>query len=405
MTFDNASLRFQTYDPFLQLQTVESVWLSLQHRSEHTYFTSWGWISVWLKSLPCETRLELIVGYLGDLPVLAFFIGKKKKNRYGVLPSEVFALNATAVQTYDDIYAEYNSILYDSAALKDKAEAIRYLSALGWDEFKFSWVSSKFVQDFDLLNQERRYPFRVLEAHSAASYWTDLQKVRAANLDLYALLSPNKRNQIRRSIKQYEANGGALVVQEATNQAEALSMFERLVALHQAKWSKAGRPGAFANRYVYQFHKELIRSRFEAQEIQLLHIFNSAGSLGYLYCFVYGGQVLFYQSGFNYLPQNVYRPGLVSHYHAIMYNASKNRNVYDFLAGDTPYKQSFSTNIVTMYEIKLVKNACRFLIGNSAIEIKRAVQRVPGLAERLKRIRYRIKAARSIGERQDDEIS
>ncbi|MCC7119435.1 MAG: GNAT family N-acetyltransferase [Anaerolineales bacterium] len=395
MTLRNAPLRFQTYDPFAHMQTVESVWLDLQSRSEHTYFTSWGWISVWLNSLPRETRLELVVGYLGDVPALAFFVGKRQKRKYGLLPSKIFSLNSTAVQSYDEIYAEYNSILYDPSALTDRAEVMRHLSALEWDEFDFPWVSAKFERDFDLLNRERRYPFFALATHSATSYFVDLQKIRAANLDFYALLSSNKRSQIRRSVKQYESNGGALVVHEAASAAEALEMFERLVALHQTEWNKLGRPGAFANRYVYQFHRELIRSRFTAQEIQLLHVFNSAGSLGYLYCFTYRGHILFYQSGFNYLPQNVYRPGLVSHYRAIVYNASKGGSVYDFLAGDAPYKQSFSTDSAEMYKIRLVKNEFRFSIENLIVRAKRAIQKAPGLEERLKRARYRIKTARA----------
>jgi CelD/BcsL family acetyltransferase involved in cellulose biosynthesis len=89
-------------------------------------------------------------------------------------------------------------------------------------------------------------------------------------------------------------------------------------------------------------------------------------TIGYLYNLVYDKNVLFYQSGLNYSGSNIYRPGLISHYYAIIHNAQKGMDVYDFLAGDSDYKKSLSTNSCRMYWARLVKGKPRLYLGKLA---------------------------------------
>jgi CelD/BcsL family acetyltransferase involved in cellulose biosynthesis len=60
--------------------------------------------------------------------------------------------------------------------------------------------------------------------------------------------------------------------------------------------------------------------------------------LGYLYNFQYGERVYSYQSGFSYSDDNRHRPGLLAHALAIEQARQRGMRVYDFLAGDAPYK-------------------------------------------------------------------
>jgi len=60
--------------------------------------------------------------------------------------------------------------------------------------------------------------------------------------------------------------------------------------------------------------------------------------LGYLYNFEYGERVYSYQSGFSYSDDNRHRPGLLAHALAIEQARQRGMRVYDFLAGDAPYK-------------------------------------------------------------------
>ena len=71
----DGNFNFQTYNPFESFDRVEELWKMMLEKSQHSYFTSWGWISTWIKSLPAESGVSLIVGSRNDTPALAFLIG------------------------------------------------------------------------------------------------------------------------------------------------------------------------------------------------------------------------------------------------------------------------------------------------------------------------------------------
>lgn len=386
-------LQFQTYNPFEKFDRVEEIWKTMLGKSRHSYFTSWGWISTWIKSLPAESGVRLIVGNQDDTPMLAFFVGDRRHRKYGFLPSRTFSLNATGDPYYDILYIEYNSILSDAASGPFVQELSNYLESQDWDEFILPGMSPEFLQRIGMLDDNGSGRFHVLSDEISNSYYVNLEKIRAAGMDFMKLLSSNKRSQIRRSIKQYELDG-KVEIKEAQNLDEALAMFDELVAMHQKEWNRRGQPGVFSNQYMLQFHRELIRSRFEHHEIQFLKIGAGEKAIGYLYCFMYHGDVLFYQSGFSYSTENVYRPGLVSHYYAILHNAAKGMKTYDFLAGESDYKKSLSTDSISMYWMRWIKSRRRLSIEKGILALKDRVKSMPGLANQLKRLRNSLRSAR-----------
>lgn len=386
-------LRFQVYNPFRNFERVEEIWKTMLAKSRHSYFTSWGWISTWIKSLPAASEVELFVGYRGDAPVLAFFMGSREYRKYGLLPSRILSLHATGNPYYDCLYIEYNSILNDATAGAFFRELCAYLNNLRWDEIVLPGLSSEFFRGSEAPGADYSGNFYVLFDAIENSYYVDLEKIRSAGMDLLKLLSANKRSQIRRSIRQYELQG-PVQIEEAASADEALAMLEDLAAAHQREWNRRGEPGVFSNRYLRQFHQELVRARFDYGEIQLLKISANAKPIGYLYNFVYRENVLFYQSGFQYGAENVYRPGLVSHYYAILHNAAKGLKTYDFLAGESEYKKSFSTDSTQMYWMRWIKNPRRYFIEKNIIAVKNRVKSTPDLAKRIKRMRNWIRAAR-----------
>lgn len=369
------ALNLRSCNPFRDFDLVEKIWCTLLEKTNHSYFMSWGWMANWIKSLPADSDVRLLVGYIEKDPVLAFFVGSKKRRKYGFLSTRIMSLNSSADPYFDQLYIEYNSILLDqSISLSDKI----FQTILGlqdWDEFILPGVSSELVENYKLLNNYDGQRVHFLVDGSMKSFFVELEKIREAGMSYLQILSANKRSQIRRSIKQYEKDGNIQVV-EAASVDECLVMFDELVSLHQKEWVKREMPGAFSNTYLYHFHRDLICSRFANGEIQLLHIFNNKMTIGYLYNFTYRGNVLFYQSGFNYMNENVYRPGIVSHYFAILHNASKNYLIYDFLAGDSAYKSSLSTNSIPIYWARLIKKRWRWLLVKKVFEVKNLLERL-----------------------------
>ncbi len=365
---NKSKFTFQSHNPHTDFELVEKTWLSLQGKCQHSFFTSWGWISTWLKDLPSSTDVRYILGYIHDEPVLAFFIGRGKRMSHRIIPVTTISLNATADRQYDELTIEYNSMLFNREHKISMNEILEYLKAIDWNEFILSGVSYRFVSSLNVLEHPGNN-IHFLVDRTTNTYFVELEKIRETDMDYFKLISSNKRNQIRRSIKQYERDG-KITVRESASTDEALQMLDELAALHQQEWTKRGSDGSFSNKFFYQFHKDLIRNRFDLGEIQLLHIFTHARTIGYLYNFVYQGNVLFYQCGFNYMTENVYRPGLVSHYLAIMHNAQKNMKTYDFLAGDSAYKTSLSTNSSPMYWLRYIKNRSLYDLEILATRLK-----------------------------------
>ncbi|NJN79558.1 MAG: GNAT family N-acetyltransferase [Anaerolineales bacterium] len=313
----------------MDLDTIKEIWIHLLNRSAYQYFMSWSWVSTWINTLPSDSKIQLHVAYQQDRPLVAFFLGQRNIRKYGILPSRLLSLNSTGDSYYDVLYIEYNSVLYDSSTNLDIDNILNYIFNLDWDELMFPGMSEKFVTDFNLLDKARKLKYNLLVEHVDSSFFVNLQKIRDAEMGFLKTLSSNRRSQLRRSLKQYEMNG-LIHIHEAASTDEALVMLDELVRLHQHEWKQRGWPGLFSNQYFYQFHKNLIHAGYEKGEIQLLHFYTDQIEIGYVYCFIHHKTVLFYQSGFQYQLENNFRPGLVSHYLAVLYNANKNMDLYDF---------------------------------------------------------------------------
>lgn len=378
-------LKFVQYNPIDNYSLAEKYWCALLQECQHHYFLTWGWMSTWLKSLPQKNGVRLIIGFLGDEPALAFFAGLTNKNWGKLFRSRVISLNTTGIPFFDKIYLEYNTILIRPGLDLDTEQLFRALDGVSWDELFLPGLSAQFVERFDNLVTNSEKFNAVLEQKSAASH-VDLEQVRKEDMDYLRFLSPNKRTQIRRSIKEYEEDG-KIEIQEAKTSQEALEFLENLAALHQKEWQERGIEGAFSNEYFFRFHRDLVSGRFSYGEIQILRVSSPNIVLGYLYNFIYNGRVYFYQSGLNYLPGNVYRPGLVSHYYAILYNAEAGKSVYDFMAGDADYKTSMATGTEDVYWVRMFHSRVLFLSWIWMARVKERTKSIPAISKTLKRLK------------------
>lgn len=379
-------IKFVYFNPFQDASLVEKYWQLMLKKSNQHYFLSWGWISTWLASLKDIADIQLVVGLQHDEPMVAFFVGVDKKKRFGIFPSRSLSLNTTGSSYFDELYLEYNGILKDPSIHFSIDDLLGAVKDIPWDEFFLPGLSFDFVKETGVLTASAENLALVLVNDESPACYVDLDQVRGANLDYLNLISSNKRSQIRRSIKEYEKNG-KLEISEAKDRQQALMWFEEMVTLHQKEWKSRGRPGAFSNEYLFQFHKDLISSRFEYGEIQILKIFNASMVIGILYNFIYSDRAYFYQSGLNYLPGNIYRPGMVAHYYAILHNARAGLIYYDFLAGDAAYKISLSTDSQPVYWLRLFRSPLRYYFALGLRRVKAGLKSVPSIATWLRKLK------------------
>lgn len=332
---------YKLHDPFSQFDEIKEIWSRLLDKCPHNYFQSWGWIEIWIKSLPPGCNLSLVTGFSNDSPVIAFFIGDSTITRHRLFKFRLLSLNQTHDPYYDSVYIEYNTILIDPDILIPLELLLERIPLQTWDEFDITDFVS--IHNHNIIisnNRRRKYD---ISTKRLESYYVNLDKVRTSNGEYLSLLSQNRRHQINRSIKEYEKMG-EIKIQIAENREEALKIFNELIELHQEEWTKRGKQGYFSNEYYYNFHTTLISQRFSSREIQLVRVSAQGYTIGCLYNLIYRDYLFAYINGFNYLPGNVYRPGLVCHYYAILHNAKIGLRCYDFMEGNDPYKKSLSTD-------------------------------------------------------------
>jgi CelD/BcsL family acetyltransferase involved in cellulose biosynthesis len=356
---------------------IRDAWCALELSSRPSYFLSWGWVETWLDALPPSAGITLYVARRAGAPIAAFFLGARTQWRHRVLPSRTLHLNKTGDDAYDEICIEYNNVLHDGES-PPIAEIIARLPG-GWDELYLpaldadGALATRLVTDGALATHRiaDHAGLRVRVERRVLAPMVDLDKVRASG-DYLKLLGSNTRSQIRRTRKLYGARG-TLVFDVASSPGQALAFLDELVALHRRTWAERGQPGAFVP-FVLAFHQRLIERRFAAGEIQMIRVRAGDTTIGYLYNLVWQGAVSFYQSGLAYEADGKLKPGLVCHALAIEHNARAGHRYYDFLVGESRYKQSLSTDARALVWLRIQQPRLRFVLENAARAVRDRVR-------------------------------
>jgi CelD/BcsL family acetyltransferase involved in cellulose biosynthesis len=327
--------------PLPRLADLGAIWCDLESRAEGTFFTSWTWIGAWLATFRPDgspPNAHLIVARAGALVVGLALIGERTTPSF-LKWRHIAALHQSGIPDDDAIFIEFNDFLLD----RDFAERARGAmldfvarKSSGWREIKLSGITPalrRAVSDGGL-------PHRLI--HARPCPWIALAKVPPGISGYLAILSKNTRQQIQRSLRLYEAEGGVTLTL-AASLAEAREMLKEMRVLHQKSWrDRRGHGGAFASARFVRFAEQLTTAGVPAGSVQLLRVSAGAGAIGYLLNFIHDGHVYAYQSAFAYRADNRFRPGLVTHALAVVQAREQGLRGYHFMAGDGRYKTSLA---------------------------------------------------------------
>ena len=326
------------------------VWRTLEPRGHASPFLAWPWLHAWLSELAAPPRLA-VVSERGA-PVAAALFGSQRIVRHRVLASRTLFLHGTGLERHDAVFVEQVGAVGGPGALG------RVLAALPdtWDEIVLPALPAEAVAEVTdpRLRLDRRVP----------APYVELDKVRACG-DYTSLLGSSTRAQLRKSRRA----AGALAIETPRAPAEALAIFDELVALHDARWRKVGDPGAFADPWVVAFHRRLIAREAEAGGVELSRITSRGRTIGCLYNLVHRGRVAFYQSGL--VDDPALRPGYLCHAVAIEAAATAGHAVYDFLAGTARYKRDLATADAPLAWMRLRQPRLRFRVEDALRACKR----------------------------------
>jgi hypothetical protein len=272
--------------------------------------------------------------------------------RHAMLAHSRLHLNTDGEPAADSVVVQHNAVLSVSGQEGPVARALaRFVADHGTDEFRAAGVGEAEVQ-------------RLVEAFDGwipdiewrEAPYVDLDRLRADGGDHLRVVSPNTRQQLRRSLAMYRGRGD-MVLETAQTADDAEQMLRELIALHDARWHARGGGGGFASPLRREFHTAFVRAGVVTGNAQLLRVRVAGETIGVLYNMVANGRVNFYQSGLHYENDRHLKPGMVVHHLAIMHNLGEGHAEYDFLTsgpGEGRYKTSLANGqrrlaILTLY--------------------------------------------------------
>ena len=308
-----------------ELPDLAASWMELETRADPGFFLSWRWIGSWLSATGAKPLL-IKASENGRIAALGLVTPSRRKRFF--LSVKQLCLHETGLAEFDSVMIEHNNFLVAREAPAGLAiKMLKALQAAGpsWDEIVLGGVCA------DTVAAAEAAGLTIVIDRTSPDYGVVLSDAWEDTL------SSNQRAQLRQS-RSFAARMGPLTLKSAESPSQALEFFEKMVVLHAAYWQGRGKPGAFASPFAKAFHHQIIASQTGPGTAQLLELSAGAQVLGYLYNFEYGERVYSYQSGFSYHEDNRHRPGLLAHALAIEQARQRGMRVYDFLAGDAPYK-------------------------------------------------------------------
>ncbi len=319
------------FQPAPDPSVLAELWLALEARSDCSFFESWAWTGCLLEERFADPWL--LSARRGDrIVALGLF---NRAPRRGFAAAGRLYLGESGDPAMDSIFVEHNGLLLDRAETPE-LERRCWATLAALEAGRGRWVLSGLRHTaLAALPSDRivRIPAR------RPAPFVDLAALPqgASFLDT---LSANTRQQLRRALRAW-AEIGPLTLDIAGAAAAPAYLLE-LKSLHQAYWTRRGKPGAFAEPFFERFHRALLTRAGPGQAIDLIRV--SAGSriLGYLYNFIHHGWVAAYQSGFDFGEAERLKPGLICHLQAIEHYRQAGMQRYDFLGGEARYKRSFA---------------------------------------------------------------
>jgi len=337
-------------------------WAELESRAAGGFFLSWSWIGSWLRAT--GTRPLLLTATQGNVTMALGLLTPVRSRRHFISVDQL-CLHETGRADFDALTIEYNNFLIARLAPPDLLRGILQAlqsSSFRWDEIVLGGVPP------ELVSAARSAGLQIEMDRSSPVYGVDL----SAAWEI--ALSANQRAQLRQS-RTFAERSGPLQLRRATDTRQALEFFEKMAELHTAYWRERSKPGAFSSHFARTFHSELISSQAGEARTEMLELSAGKQIMGYLYNFQYADRMYNYQSGFSYIDDNRHRPGLVAHAMAIELAQERGLSVYDFLAGDAPYKARLGQLMGTM-------TWCRAQTDRPLLKFERAARKLYQLARR-----------------------
>lgn len=333
-----------------QCPGLEADWTTLAAAHGVSPFSSWAWVSTWLRNLPADVspRVFRARDPHGVL-ALGVIVSAPERGIGRLFGRRSLLLQETGDPMLDEITIEYAGLL-----VRDNLHAQAYralFSHLG--RLPRDWRRLRIGTTAQAAAIDEALP-AAMRAHSTLArpcYHVDLAQLRAAEGGYADVLGRKARGSLRQTLRAYDAIG-PLSAEVAGDAVTARTWFDELEGLHTRYWQSRGRGGCFASPFFGRFHRDLIADPAHEGLVRITRITAGDVLVGYLYNLQWNGTVYYYNGGLNYgILRKHDRPGIASLHAAIVHAAAEGLAGFDFLAGEQEYKRRLATGSRTLHSI------------------------------------------------------
>src|SRR5258708_3487652 len=317
---------------------------------------SWPWIKTWLDNYGETVLPTFAFGKQGNQTIGAALITKATYRMRGIPIPGVTAvhLGTAGEPGKETTCVEYNRLLVAPENLDAFAAGLicTLQQQFLWSGVHFNGFVPENAVALIRAGANGGLHFRVDERKSPAF---DFQKAAGEGFqDVISALGKNTRANIRRSLRLFDSHFGQRSIEWAEAPEQARDILRELIHLHEKRWKRVGKSGAFQTDRVRRYHEDLLDalSLWPQGSLIVFRLKQGETTIGCLFNFVEDGRVIFYKSGLPLFEDNRLKPGLVTH--ALCIEECKRRGLseeesrerrllkYDFLAGEELYKKQLS---------------------------------------------------------------
>ena len=323
-------------------------------------FTSWAWQSAWWRQYgrsPAASRQPcILVATLASsgevVGILPAYSEQAKIMRF--LPLRKLGLIGTGGDTSPDYLNPLIQSGYEEAACEAFAAMI---TRMPWSVLA--------MHDLGPGSQFRDAMVAALGSAGIHSRTGDAAEISWTELpgewSLYlASLSSNRRYQIRKQRRDFEARGDSrfYVWQDGDTLDSAI---DALIRLHLKRWQSRADEHAFSSENYIEFHRSVIHELFGRGELRLYCLELGGELVAMLYCYRWKDGIYYFQGGFDPDYENL-RVGNVVMGYAVEHAIEEKNRIFNMLKGDYRYKRSLAKNTDRTWYVTASRNSVPGLI-------------------------------------------
>lgn len=336
------------------IKSYHQYWQELFVKNDNSFFSSPNWLTQWVDTFwedNCSLHLYIVLSNNECVLFAPFYIKKSKNFPY----INTLTLLGQGEDELFEISSEYQDILVHDSYQHLLNELNQRLTSLNYDSINVSALLDNTYIFKLLANMDKS------NLKSAGTRFTYSSKT-----DQTPLLSKNNRSKLNKCKNKLTAlNADFIWVKE-----EDFTLYwELMKQLHQARWHKLGKTGAFCHDKFSEFHNTFREDN--RKKIKMSAVIVNNRPIAIHYYFTFNDTLYFYQSGWDEENYTMVSPGFVLHIWT-MNNCSE--TLYDFMMGNTnnSYKAKLGCNHNRkMYSFTLIRNDLKHLLARLINKFKK----------------------------------